>query len=257
MDRDELRKLYDRYERRGANYPRFRREETDTVVRMIALDEGEPCTVIHSGLNEANADAAIAGELEYFARMGRPFEWKLYSHDEPADLKARLAARGFSVGEDEAIMALDLAALPPDLARAHELDVRKAVDDAGFRDFALASKAAWSDQPDEWIESILKTLRESPRRMSAWVAYAEGRPACAARIDFPEGSPFASLWGGATLTPFRKRGLYTAILAARAKEAIERGYRYLTIDASPMSRPIAERQGFMLLSISNPCESPR
>ncbi len=257
MDRQELRVLYDRYERRGANYPRFRREETETVVRMLALDEGEPCTVIYSSLNEFNADAAIAGELEHFARLGRAFEWKLYSHDGPADLKARLAAHGFSIGDDEAIMALDLAALPPDLARERAEDVRKVVDEEGRRDFALASKAAWEDQPDDWIESILKTLRESPSRMSAWLAYADGEPACAARIDFPEGSPFASVWGGATLEPFRKRGLYTAILAARAKEAIGRGYRYLTIDASPMSRPIAEKLGFSLLSISNPCESPR
>jgi len=257
VDIDELRRLYDTYERRGANYPRFRREESETVVRMIALDEGEHCTVIFSSLNEVNADAAIEGELEYFARIGRRFEWKLFSHDDPPDLKARLEARGFSIGEDEAIMALDLAALPPDLAKEHSQDVRKVVDEAGRREFALASKAAWEDQPDDWIESILKTLRESPSRMSAWLAYADGKPACAARIDFPEGSHFASLWGGATLEPFRKRGLYTAVLAARAKEAIARGYRYLTIDASPMSRPIAERLGFSLLSISNPCDSPR
>ncbi|HAE23465.1 MAG TPA: N-acetyltransferase, partial [Spirochaetaceae bacterium] len=89
MDIDELRRLYDTYERRGANYPRFRREESETVVRMIALDEGEHCTVIFSSLNEVNADAAIEGELEYFARIGRRFEWKLFSHDDPPDLKAR------------------------------------------------------------------------------------------------------------------------------------------------------------------------
>ena len=63
--------------------------------------------------------------------------------------------------------------------------------------------------------------------------------------------------GGATLEGFRKRGIYTAVLAARAREARERGYRFLTIDASPMSRPIAAKHGFRLLATSNPCDSPR
>mgnify|MGYP000848181957 CR=1 FL=1 len=256
MDIDAVRELYDLHERRGANYPRFRKVETGTTVRMIALDDDEPCTLIYSRLGEDDADAAIAAEIEYFRKTGRPFEWKLYSHDTPADLKERLTARGFSIGEDEAIMALDLSRLPPGWEKTPDVHVRKAIDEAGRRDFSLASRAAWSGHPEAWLDSILKTLRESPARMSAWVAYADGQPACAARIDFPEGSPFASLWGGATLEPFRKRGLYTALVAARAREAIERGYRYLTIDASPMSRPIAERHGFRLLSISNPCDSP-
>jgi hypothetical protein len=30
---------------------------------------------------------------------------------------------------------------------------------------------------------------------------------------------------------YRKRGLYTAVLAARVQEAIQRGYRFLTIEA--------------------------
>ncbi|MCC6192435.1 MAG: hypothetical protein IT318_25685 [Anaerolineales bacterium] len=44
------------------------------------------------------------------------------------------------------------------------------------------------------------------------------------------------------------RGRYTALLAARAQEARRRGVRYLTIDASPMSRPIVARHGFTYLT---------
>ncbi|MCB0228061.1 MAG: GNAT family N-acetyltransferase, partial [Anaerolineae bacterium] len=59
-----------------------------------------------------------------------------------------------------------------------------------------------------------------------------------------QGRPFASLWGGSTLAGYRKQGYYTALLAVRLQEAIQRGARFLTIDASPMSRPIVQRFGF-------------
>jgi hypothetical protein len=65
---------------------------------------------------------------------------------------------------------------------------------------------------------------------------------------------FASLWAGSTLERFRKRGLYTAVLAAMVQEAMQKGRRYLTIDAGPMSRPIVEKHGFRLLAHAGDCE---
>ncbi len=42
--------------------------------------------------------------------------------------------------------------------------------------------------------------------------------------------------------------MYPALLAVRAREALARGHRNLTIDASPMSRPIVEQHGFQLIT---------
>jgi GNAT superfamily N-acetyltransferase len=256
MQTTEMLELYDRHERRGADYPGSRREETEKTLRMLSLRPDGHNFLIYSRLSEEDADAAIEAEMAYFRSLGRRFEWKLYSHDRPADLKARLAARGFAVGDDEAIMALELAELPGALAARHPHDIRKVMDDAGFADYAAVDAEAWPGDHEAYIGELADTLRDAPERMSAWVAYVDGKPVCAARVDFPERSPFASLWGGATLEPYRRRGIYTAILAARAQEALARGYRFLTIDALPTSRPIAERHGFRLLSISNPCDSP-
>jgi GNAT superfamily N-acetyltransferase len=120
------------------------------------------------------------------------------------------------------------------------------------------NEQAWPDSAHDgsWLAGIKATVLGEPERTSAYVAYADGQPVCASRIDFPEHSPFASLWGGATLERYRKRGIYTAMLATRAREAAARGYRFLTIDASPMSGPIAMRHGFRLLCLSRPCDSP-
>ena len=72
-------------------------------------------------------------------------------------------------------------------------------------------------------------------------------------LRMPTHSPFASLWGGATLAPYRGRGLYTALVAVRAQEAKARGYQFLTIDASDMSRPICEKQGFVKFCTAIAC----
>jgi hypothetical protein len=37
----------------------------------------------------------INNEIAYFTKLGRGFEWKVYSHDQPADLLVHLRARGF------------------------------------------------------------------------------------------------------------------------------------------------------------------
>jgi hypothetical protein len=38
------------------------------------------------------------------------------------------------------------------------------------------------------------------------------------------------------------------------QEARRRGYRFLTIDASPMSRPIVAKHGFQVLTYAHACE---
>ena len=253
MTTAELLALYDRYERRGAAYPDYERNESARTIRMTSLDGGHNF-VIWSALNAATADDAISAEQDFYSSYKNGFEWKLYSHDQPANLKELLAAQGFSIGEDEAVMVLELDSLPEALRRAPTVEVRKALDEITQADYAAVNKATWPDDDGHWVAAVLKTIRNQPERMSAYVAYIDGLPVCAARIDFPEHSPFASIWGGATLEAYRKQGAYTAVLAARAQEAVQRGYKFLTIDASPMSRPIAEKYGFRLLAVSNPCD---
>ena len=78
----------------------------------------------------------------------------------------------------------------------------------------------------------------------------------AGRVDFPDGSDFASLWGGGTLPAWRGRGVFRSLVAYRARLARERGYRYLQVDASPDSRPILQRLGFTELATTTPFAGP-
>lgn len=151
-------------------------------------------------------------------------------------------------------MALDLAALPAPLAQTPNIAIRRITDPNDLAAVRTVEAAVWRRDPSAWSDRLATQLRDMPDFLSVYVAYVDDVPVCAARINFPANSPFASLWGGATLPAYRGRGIYTALVAVRAQEAVQRGYRYLTIDASPMSRPIVAKYGFQLLTMSQPCD---
>jgi GNAT superfamily N-acetyltransferase len=71
-------------------------------------------------------------------------------------------------------------------------------------------------------------------------------------VRFPEGTEFGTLWGGATLPAWQARGIYRSLVAHRGRLAAAQGRRYLQVDASPDSRPILERLGFVAVTTTTP-----
>ncbi|MEP7293547.1 MAG: GNAT family N-acetyltransferase [Chloroflexota bacterium] len=254
MNIDEIRKLYDQQQRISIDYARVNREVTARTVRLIDK-YNERGTVIYSNLNEANADETIRAEIAYFKKLqiADDFEWKLYDYDQPADLKERLIAHRFVPQDPDAVMILDLEALPPALSQPVTHDVHRITDPARLSDLTAVKQAGWNDDFTWLIASLGRTLREKPSELSVYIAYADETPVSVGWIDYHEGNPFAGLWGGETLNDYRKQGFYTALVAVRAQEAKQRGVRYLTIDASPMSRAVLEKFGFELMAYAWEC----
>lgn len=85
-----------------------------------------------------------------------------------------------------------------------------------------------------------------------FVAEASGVIVSAAWLEINPGTDFAGLWGGSTLPAWRGRGLYKALVAARAQVAAARGVRYLQVDASTNSEPILRRLGFKAITTTTP-----
>ena len=257
MNKSQLIDLYDQDQRKDVEYPDMRREVTPNVVRHIDTSDSREGIVIYSQLNEANAEDVIREQVTYFERLGQGFEWKLYDYDQPPDLKERLGSYGFVVEEAEAIMVLDLENALEILWQPVRQDVQRILGPEKLSDVLAVEEQVW-EEDFSWLGNYLGgALRKYPDQMSVYVAYIDGQPASAAWTYFPKHSQFASLWGGSTVSGFRKQGLYTALLAVRAQEAKARGVKYLTVDASPMSRPILEKFGFEMIAYSYPCKWKR
>lgn len=255
METAEILALYDEEERINIEFPDMRKEVLPEVVRFVRPGPAKSF-ILYSRVDESNAERVIQEQLAYFQELGRPFEWKVYDHDPGLAgraLRDRLVGHGFVADEPEAIMALELKDAPAALLEPVGSYVRRLKSREELGEVIGIEADVWGEEFD-WIREHLGGDMGRPGYLSVYVAHADGKPACAGWTYYSPNGQFASLWGGSTIEPYRKRGLYTAVLAARVQEAIQRGYRFLTIDASPMSRPIVARHGFRLLTFAHACE---
>ncbi|MFE9452793.1 GNAT family N-acetyltransferase [Streptomyces sp. NPDC006739] len=253
MDHTAVLALYDRDMREGArpDGPGARVERAGRVVRQVADAHGWN-GVLWSDLDESTADAAIAEQIGCFTGLGRDFEWKLYGHDHPLDLGPRLLAAGFRAEPEETLMAVEVNRLSYDAEPPDGLRVVTATDPAGVDLVVEVHEKAFGTDGTRLRHRLLDRLAADPDSVVAVVALAGDEPVSAARMELVPGTRFAGLWGGGTVAAWRGRGVYRALVAHRARVAAAHGYRYLQVDASPMSRPILERLGFHALSTTTP-----
>lgn len=200
-----------------------------------------------------SAGALIEEQKAFFTRFNQPYEWLVYEHDRP-DLRPQLEAHGFTPGDAEPLLALDLQAAPPALLEPIQTTVRRITQPFGLSDPAITRAESLGDAVQvlegvyggsfSWVYQRLGPQLAILGYLSLYVAYVEDEPACVAWTYFYPRSHFAGLWGGSTLAEQRGKGLYTALLATRVQEALRRGVRWLYLDASDMSLPIVKKYGF-------------
>lgn len=254
MDHAAVLALYDRdvRERARPDGPGARIERAGAVVRQVADAQGWN-GVLWSDLDAAGADRAIREQIDHFTALGRDFEWKLYGHDGPADLRERLVAAGFRAEPEETLLVGEAGRLALDDQSPPGIRLVQATDEAGVGLVVDVHEKAFGTDGTRLRHRLLARLAADPGTIVAVVALAGDEPVSAARMELVPGTPFAGLWGGGTVEAWRGRGLYRALVAHRARVAAALGYRYLQVDASPMSRPILERVGFHALSTTTPC----
>ncbi|MCX5257520.1 GNAT family N-acetyltransferase [Streptomyces canus] len=252
MDHVAVLALFDRDMREGAqpDGPGARVERVGGVVRQVAAEHGWN-GVVWSDLDASSADKAIAEQIAYYTGLGREFEWKLYGHDLPFDLGQRLRAAGFTAEPEETLMIAEVADLTLDVEPPEGIRFLPVTDRAGVDLVAEVHEKAFGTDSSRLRHQLLARL-DDPDTVVAVVALAGDVPVSAARMELVPGTRFAGLWGGGTVESWRGRGIYRALVAHRARAAVERGYRYLQVDAMATSRPILERLGFEPLTITQP-----
>lgn len=209
------------------------------------------------GLTGSALDELIQRTVAYFRDETDvdDFEWKTRGHDEPADLAEHLLAAGFRADPQETVMIGEATALAVPVEIPAEVSLRRLdVNDVTFLDdarrMAAMQEAAFGDGPSS--DDLVARLIQPEGLAEAWVAEVGGDVVCAGRLEVVPGTEFAGLWGGATLEAWRGRGIYRALVAARAFSAIDRGVRYLQSDCTEMSRPILERSGLERVTTTTP-----
>lgn len=252
MKRQQLIALFDREQRIEIEYPDMIKEVLPHVIRFRRPAPGMNF-ILYSQLNEDNVEGIIDEQVADMRQFNQPYEWKVYAHDQPADLKDRLVAKGFSLEEPEAVMLMELKKTPASLLKPPSVEVKTIEHRDQLGDVVAILEKVWGGS-FEWVYGRLGDHLEIPGYVKVYVAYSAGQAACTGWIIFNPNSQIASLWGGSTIPELRGQGLYSAVLAMRVQEAHRRNYRYLTMDASPMSQPILEHHGFEVLTYATGCK---
>ncbi|HXH81184.1 MAG TPA: GNAT family N-acetyltransferase [Nocardioides sp.] len=209
------------------------------------------------GLTGTTLDDLILRTVAYFRDETDldEFEWKSRGHDAPADLREHLLAAGFTADPEETVMVGEASALavPVDIpaeVMLRRLDPEASTFTEDVHRMTAMQLAAFGDGPS--AASLIASLTQHERLTEAWIAEAEGDVVCAGRLEVVPGTDFAGLWGGATIEAWRGRGIYRALVSARAQSALDRGVRHLQSDCTPMSRPILERSGLSRVTTTTP-----
>lgn len=176
-------------------------------------------------------------------------------------------ASGSRAGDAEMLMIHDTESFSPQVRSSiRGIEIRRICDAAAIQAIADLQERNWG-RSLPWLPDLLHSLWDHAAFYGAYAgggALGQGRAheqdsahardglVGAGWIEYPSGSPFAEIHGGAVLPEWRGRGIYSRLLDARMADALERRVPWITVDAAPMSRPILEAKGFMRLDETCP-----
>lgn len=191
------------------------------------------------GVGQAVAD--VRALLRSHGRTGA--EWELGESCTPPDLIERLAVLGIVPDENEPLvigMMLESGSAVHEprgatarrVASVDELVAARRIQHLAFG--GVADEVGYDQaEADFASEGVIG---------STFIAFVGEQPVAAGYASY---TPLGLvLFGGATLPSARGRGAYRALVAARAREAADRGTPVLVTHAGQMSLPILERLGF-------------
>jgi ribosomal protein S18 acetylase RimI-like enzyme len=179
-------------------------------------------------------------------------EWKTRAHDRAPGLHDALVRQRFVPGEPESIMVGEAALLAVDSPLPTGVELRRVTSEVDVRALsAMQEEVFGGGFAAEMADALLRRLSRADG-MELWVAEAAGEIVGSGRLEPVAGSEFAGIWGGATRSDWRRRGIYRALTAARARSALRLGKRLIHSDSTEGSRPILEQAGLVKVSTTTP-----
>ena len=212
-------------------------DESDGVIALV----GHFNFVCSWRFSDEQMESVVNAWADRFKKRGEELMWPVYSHDQPQALPTVLEKVGFVSVETETLLVVEARQALRAIKADDTVDVRRIRDAAGLQNYLDVGEAAFG-VVDTQGNAFLQRLNDPD--IGLYVAYADGKPAAAGRIEMNEKRSFAELFGGGVIPTHRGTGLYKALVTIRAQAAVDYGSTHLATTARETSRPILEKLGF-------------
>lgn len=202
---------------------------------------GSSGSVLFPVLPETGIDALLDNMMHYY-RLHPPKNIGCWSLDptQPADISARLLARGFQLGWRPCWMAIDVEKVHAPYPVPEGLEIR--IDNSIS---VHETEGLPYGDSDTMTDAFLQL---HPGRAQRVIALLDGKIVGCNCLFFTTGPDgVAGLYNVGVLPAFQKQGIGKAIVAAACQYARERGYQYVTLNANNIGRRTYELVGFELV----------
>ena len=194
----------------------------------------------------------VASEIESWGLD--VIHWWVSSVTRPLDTEAYLRARGGVLSDSYQILARELVDAAVESSPREEVSVELVRDQYSLRDAIAVETEGWGRSlPDE--QSIGVRLSETLHNLETsnefqFVAYLGGQPVSTGCCKIT--GEVGRLYGAVTLTGFRSRGCYQAVLSSRLRQARDFGATIAVTRGRPLtSGRILLKAGFTVHNLEN------
>lgn len=244
-----LQKQYNNTMRRNTHVPGMAREATRHTVRYTN-PHGSLRYVLWHDFPMEDTQEIVAEEIANARRHASALCWRIHEDDSPRDaLIACLLANGFTRDADTTQHFISPRTLVANTLRAQTppgIEIRELVSPLELEAYTGVWDELWPNMPNARYVHDYQLLMESGERgLRFWAAFEGVMAVSTAYIVHPPGFPMALLCGGTTRKAFQRRGIYHALVAARARAAQDAGVETLCVDASSESAPVLRKMGFV------------
>jgi len=249
VERASLLRLYESDMRRAAFVPRLRAQQLPELKRYVDAGNREALIMWHH-FPAAEAARIVARELAHFASVG-DFAWKIYDGDQPDLLAALLSDAGLRARENASLLVQsthDLSALSLAQALGPEIEIRVLTRREEVELLRSVWQSVWPNESHGWLAVLAEAIEAQSDQLKILIALFNGAPVSSGYVILDPRGNFAYLGGGATVAPFRGRGIYRALIDARLRLAAAANIGHVAVEANAASSAVLQRLGFQVLT---------
>jgi GNAT superfamily N-acetyltransferase len=220
---------------------------TDLTWVVTNVPDADHNGIAWARLSAADADAQVGPLVDQFRMQALPAVWHIDPGSTPANLGERLAALGCDPIGGGFCMAARLAGLAREISRFPGLTVDRVTTDEELAAW-LGVRQAVSPEAGSFRHDLYQALGVSGRApLHLYLARVDGEPAGCAQLFL--GQRAAGLYSVGVPTPFRGRGIGTALVLTPLLVARTLGYDLGVVRPPDDSLLMYEHLGFERLTM--------